>query len=121
MPYLTITSSTAPSGGATVDVAVGSVSITYNEIGDQGSTFDGTYRSTVRARKKVWSLATPPQTRATADNVYSYLTGTSVVASGDLVNVSGGVSVFVTGITQTVSVGPMGGEYVSTGWTMREA
>lgn len=113
MPYLSL-------GGNDIPVAAGSVTETLEEIGDQGSTFDGSYRSTVRARKSVWSLATPPQTRATADTLEGYLTATQpLTAAGDLLG--GTVSVYVFGITRTVTTGVAGAEQVRLSFTMREA
>lgn len=113
MAYLTI-------GGNDIPVAANSVTERLEEIGDQGYTFNGAYRSTVRARKMVWSMATPPRPRATADTLEGYLIATGpLTATGDLVGSS--TSVYVTGVSRSASVGEDGAENVSIAFTMSEA
>lgn len=77
MPYLVV-------GSVTVNVAPGASSRAVEEIGDRARAFDGTLRSTVRGRKKVWSITTAPMTKANADTLETALNGTLPVAvSGD--------------------------------------
>lgn len=71
-------------GGVTVEVAAGASSRAVVEIGDRARAFDGTLRSTVRSRKKAWSITTVPMTKANADTLETALNGTLPVAvSGD--------------------------------------
>lgn len=76
MPYHVV-------GGVTVSVAASSESV--EEVGDRGRAFDGTLRSTIRARKKEWTISTVPMTQADATTLETALNGTLPVAcSGDL-------------------------------------
>lgn len=78
MPFLVV-------GGVTVNVATDASSRTVQEIGDRARAFDGTMRSTVRARKKAWSFTTVPMTDAAASTLETALNGTLPVAvSGDI-------------------------------------
>lgn len=77
MPFLTV-------GGVTVEVAPGGSSRAVTEIGDRARAFDGTMRSTVRSRKKVFAFTTVPMTQAAATTLETALNGAlPVAATGD--------------------------------------
>ena len=63
------------------------------EIGRRGRAFDGSARSTVRARIGNWSIMTAYMATAAADTIVSALEGTPpLAASGDL---TGSINVLV--------------------------
>ncbi len=63
------------------------------EIGHRGRSFDGSARSTVRARKGEWSIVTAYMTTAAADTIVTALEGTPpLAATGDL---TGAINVLV--------------------------
>ena len=63
------------------------------EVGLRGRAFDGSARSTVRARKGEWSIVTVFMTAAAATTIVSALEGTPpLAASGDL---TGSINVLV--------------------------
>lgn len=70
--------------GITVNVT--NASKQEQEIGDKARAFDGTYRSTIRTRKRTWTIQTAPIARATADTLETALKSTTLplVCSGDL-------------------------------------
>lgn len=72
--------------GITVSVAQNSASRSKEVIGDAARAFDGTFRQTVRARKRSWKVSTTPIARATADTLEAALESTTLplVCSGDL-------------------------------------
>ena len=63
------------------------------EIGQRGRAFDGSARSSVRARKGEWPISTAYMTTAAADTMVTALEGTPpLAASGDL---TGSINVLV--------------------------
>ena len=86
MAFLVIASNTIP-----VNV-VGPVAPRV-EIGTRGTAFDGSARSTVRARKGRWSIVTVYMTTAAAATIVTALEGTPpLAATGDL---TGAINVLV--------------------------
>ena len=73
-------------GAATVTVKPGGARLNTHEVGDRHRAFDGTYRSTVVDTLRSWSVTTTPMARATANTLYTILTGTTqpTSCSGDL-------------------------------------
>lgn len=77
MPFLVV-------GGVTASVARDTAKRETIEIGERARAFDGTMRSTVRARKYRWSANTTPLTQADADTFIAALNGGLPVAcTGD--------------------------------------
>ena len=77
----------------TIPVAVGEPVGPRIEIGRRGRSFDGSARSTVRARKGEWSVVTAYMTTASADTIVTALEGTPpLAATGDL---TGSINVLV--------------------------
>ena len=71
--------------GQTIPVEVKGPVAPREEIGRRGRAFDGSARSTVRARKGNWPIVTPFMTTAEANTIVSALEGTPpLAASGDL-------------------------------------
>ena len=90
MPYLVIASQT-------IEVAHDTPVRTRVEVGERARAFDGTPRTSVRARKDEWSITTAWMTRANADTLLTALEGTPpLAASGDML---GSVNVQVADIT----------------------
>ena len=86
MAFLVIASQTIP-------VEVGGPVGPRVEIGQRGRAFDGSARSSVRARKGEWSIVTVFMTTAAANTVVTALEGTPpLAASGDL---TGSIDVLV--------------------------
>ena len=78
MAFLVIASQTIP-------VVVSGPVAPRVEIGQRGRSFDGSARSTVRARKGEWPIVTAYMTTAAADTIVTALEGTPpLAASGDL-------------------------------------
>lgn len=61
--------------GVEIPVLDGNASRSRVLIGERGRAFDGTFRSSVRARKRQWSLATPVVTKAEADAIVGLVEG----------------------------------------------
>jgi len=105
--------------GVTVPVASASTpSSSYEEIGERARAFNGTLRSTVRARKQTWTVVTKPLAQADATTLLGLLTGTPpVAATGDL---TGAVSVHpvISGVSR-VKIG--GGYRVVVEYSLMEA
>ena len=86
MAFLVIASQTIP-------VEVGGPVGPRVEIGQRGRAFDGSARSSVRARKGEWPIVTAYMTSASADTIVTALEGTPpLAASGDL---TGSIDVLV--------------------------
>ena len=86
MAFLVIASNTIP-------VAVGGPVAPRVEIGARGRSFDGSARSTVRARKGRWAIVTAYMTTAAANTIVTALEGTPpLAATGDL---TGAINVLV--------------------------
>ena len=86
MAFLVIASQTIP-------VEVGGPVGPRVEIGRRGRAFDGSARSSVRARKGEWSIVTVYMTAAAASTIVTALEGTPpLAASGDL---TGSIDVLV--------------------------
>jgi hypothetical protein len=91
--YLTIASND-------ISVAAASPERDREEIGRRERSFDGTMRSSVRARKNSWRVMTTWYTRANADTLLAALEGSPpLAASGDLLG--GSVNVHVSAIKTT--------------------
>lgn len=109
MPFLVVASQTIP-------VAVGTSSRARTEIGKVERAFDGTARSSVRARKNDWPITTTWGAAATIDTIRAALEGTPpLAASGDL---TGSVNVVITGIREDLDDT---GSYKRLSFTMMEA
>ena len=79
--------------GQTIPVEVAGPVGPRVEIGQRGRAFDGSARSSVRARKGEWSITTVIMTTAEANTIVSALEGTPpLAASGDL---TGSINVLV--------------------------
>ncbi len=79
--------------GETIPVPPGQPRETRFEVGRRGRAFDGSARSTVRARKGEWQVTTAAMTTAAADTMETALEGTPpLAASGDL---TGSINVLV--------------------------
>lgn len=71
--------------GVTIPVEVVGPDAPRVEIGHRGRAFDGSARSTVRARKGEWPIVTAYMTPAKADTIVTAIEGTPpLAASGDL-------------------------------------
>ncbi len=82
--------------GQTIPVLMQEPTSSRGEVGRRGRAFDGSARSTVRARKEDWPIVTKYVLRATADTMVSALEGSPpLAASGDL---TGSINVLVGGI-----------------------
>ena len=90
MPFLSV-------GGQTVAASLDGPRKQRIAVGGQNRAFDGTLRSTVRATKREWDIATIPQARATADTMETALTSTTAsvpfTTFGDLINVASSASI----------------------------
>lgn len=69
--------------GIPLPVLDGSMTKTIKEIGERSIAQDGTARSQVRTRKRVWSGRTPPMSQASAEAWMRYLNGEGHTASFD--------------------------------------
>ena len=86
MPFLVV-------AGETIPVEVSGPVGPRVEIGRHGRAFDGSARSTVRARKGEWPIVTAYMTSTSADTIVTALEGTPpLAASGDL---TGAINVLV--------------------------
>lgn len=93
-------------GGVTVTVAVGQRE-PPTVIGDSGRALDGTMLSTVRARKKRWSVTTSPMSQADAATLEAALVATPpVTCSGDLLGASTSCHIEVGAIDNLEGVSP---------------
>lgn len=80
MAFLTINTNAIPVGANT------SPDRKKDEIGDRARAVDGTMRETIVARKRTWTVETPPVTRAVADQIEGWVeTAPPLVVNGDLV------------------------------------
>ena len=79
-------------GASTVAVAPNSANMTQDEVGDRHRAFDGTYRSTVVSRPRVWKLKTAPTALSAADSLRTILNASTspTLCSGDLLGSSSG-------------------------------
>lgn len=78
MPYLVV-------AGQTISVAVDTPARNRVEIGKRERAFDGTQRSSVRARKSEWTVETTWYTRANADTLVTALEGAPpLTVTGDM-------------------------------------
>lgn len=103
----------------TVDVASEDASKDELEIGDAARALDGSYRSTVTARKREWKCTTPAMLRADADTLESRLKGAGPMpCAGDLLGATVNCFPELTGWT-AVAIG--GGHRVKVGFTLHEA
>jgi hypothetical protein len=91
-------------GTTAVPVAIGGVAETRRDVGEVVDAFDGTPRSSVRARKTEWRIATRMMTTADASALLSAITASPPVSvSGDL---TGNITAIVTGIeVETHTIG----------------
>lgn len=71
-------------GGVAVPASPSDATEEIVEIGDRGRAFDGSMLASIRARKRVWTIATVPMTIAAAATLRTQLISTSVSCSGDL-------------------------------------
>ena len=79
--------------GQTIPVEIVGPDAPRTEIGRRGRSFDGSARSTVRARKGEWPIVTAYMTTAAADTIVTALEGTPpLAATGDL---TGAINVLV--------------------------
>lgn len=103
----------------TIDVATDEASKDEVEIGDATRAIDGSYCSTVTARKRDWSITTPAMLRADADTLEARLKGAGPMpCAGDLLG--GTVSCFPE-LTRWDAVAVSGGHRVKVGVTLHEA
>ena len=72
--------------GQTVPVKLGSARREREEVGQRRRTFDGSQRSTVRARKRVWHVETHPMALADATSLLAVFDGSPpFTCSGDMI------------------------------------
>lgn len=70
--------------GTAVNVSEGGAKCDWIEVGDRAPQIDGTQESSIRARKRRWSVRTVPMVGSAYSALYTLLTGTpSVTAAGD--------------------------------------
>ncbi len=104
--------------GETIPVLMQEPTSSRSEVGRRGRAFDGSARSTVRARKEEWPIVTKYIPRATADTIVSALEGTPpLAATGDL---TGAINVLVGGIRKRHKKFAAG-EYVQLSFIVHEA
>lgn len=89
------------------------------EIGDAARAIDGSYRSTVTARKRAWQVRTAALLRTDADTLEATLKGAAPLpCSGDLLGAT--VQCFPE-LTSWTPVAVAGGHRVEVGFTLHEA
>lgn len=111
MAFLTV-------AGVTVPVSVNQFTSKRIEVGTTERAFDGTMRSSIRARKNEWSIVTAMMPAADAESLISTLEGTPPLsAAGDLVGST--VSTVAHSITRSHMKMALG-EYESVAFTLSE-
>lgn len=105
--------------GITVKVSPANSTKSEDEVGDFARAFDGTARSTVRARKRNWHVATIPVARATADTLETALKSATLplVCSGDLLGATVNCLAHLDGWT---AIHISGSHYVVVAFTLME-